>query len=83
MGMATKMEPTGEAHQEFKPIRIGWRRKIRQFFLKRTWGEPLSKLGMDKRCEECIMHLAKDCPGEESIDGLNCWQSAEDVGDSS
>ena len=41
---------------------------------------------MDKRCEDCLKHLAGDCPGEEAIDDftsdLNCWQSAEDMEDS-
>ena len=37
---------------------------------------------MDKRCEECYFHIVKDCPGEENIDGLDCFQSMEDVEDS-
>lgn len=34
---------------------------------------------MDKRCEDCYFHLAKDCAGEENIDDLDCWQSVEDM----
>jgi len=34
---------------------------------------------IDKRCEECLKHLSGDCEGEKDIDGLACWQSAEEV----
>lgn len=34
---------------------------------------------MDNHCNDCYFHIAEDCPGEDNIDSLFCFQSIESM----